>query len=163
MTATCWITPSLLYGSNAGNSNLHNHYPLPTALVGGWKTIKGGQHLKYPDQTPLANMLLTVLGRAGVLSHFGDSSGKFRSAMREAPSLSALLIAPLFSQSASGGVSLIDLVKAGNQQAALALIDQKVNVNLQPNVGRHPPRCIGPRTMATSNWSTACSGSADAA
>jgi hypothetical protein len=68
----------ILYGSNMSNSNLHNHYPLPTALVGGWKTVKGGQHLKYPDQTPLANMLLTVLDRAGVpLDRFGDSSGKF--------------------------------------------------------------------------------------
>jgi hypothetical protein len=68
----------ILYGSNMSNSNMHNHYPLPTALVGGWKTVKGGQHLKYPDQTPLANMLLTVLDRAGVpLDHFGDSSGKF--------------------------------------------------------------------------------------
>jgi hypothetical protein len=68
----------LLYGSNMSNSNMHNHYPLPTALVGGWKTIKGGQHLKYPEQTPLANMLLTVLDRAGVpLDRFGDSSGKF--------------------------------------------------------------------------------------
>jgi hypothetical protein len=68
----------ILYGSNMSNSNLHNHYPLPTALVGGWKTVKGGQHLKSPDQTPLANMLLTVLDRAGVpLDRFGDSSGKF--------------------------------------------------------------------------------------
>jgi hypothetical protein len=34
--------------------------------------------LKYPEQTPLANMLLTVLDRAGVpLDKFGDSSGKF--------------------------------------------------------------------------------------
>ena len=38
----------ILYGSNMSNSNMHNHYPLPTALVGGWKTVKGGQHLKYP-------------------------------------------------------------------------------------------------------------------
>ncbi len=39
---------------------------------------QGRQHLKYPDQTPLANMLLTVLDRAGVpLDHLGDSSGKF--------------------------------------------------------------------------------------
>jgi hypothetical protein len=68
----------ILYGSNMSNSNMHNHYPLPTALVGGWKTVKGGQHLKYPEQTPLSNMLLTVLDRAGVpLDHLGDSSGKF--------------------------------------------------------------------------------------
>src|ERR1700687_4555672 len=56
----------ILYGSNMSNSNLHNHDPLPTALVGGWKSVKGGQHLRYPDQTPLANMLLTILDRAGV-------------------------------------------------------------------------------------------------
>jgi hypothetical protein len=68
----------ILYGSNMSNSNLHNHDPLPTALVGGWKSVKGGQHLRYPDQTPLANMLLTILDRAGVPEEkIGDSSGKF--------------------------------------------------------------------------------------
>ena len=51
----------LLYGSNMSNSNAHNHYPLPTAdRRRRWKTIKGGQHLKYPDQTPLSNLLLTI-------------------------------------------------------------------------------------------------------
>jgi hypothetical protein len=69
----------ILYGSNMSNSNAHNHYPLPTALVGGWNKLKGDQHLKYPDQTPLANMLLTVLDRAGIpMEAFGDSSGKFK-------------------------------------------------------------------------------------
>jgi len=69
----------ILYGSNMSNSNAHNHDPLPTALVGGWKSVKGGQHLKYPDQTPLANMLLTILDRASVPEEkFGDSSGKFK-------------------------------------------------------------------------------------
>jgi hypothetical protein len=69
----------ILYGSNMSNSNLHNHDPLPTAIVGGWKSVKGGQHLRYPDQTPLANMLLTILDRAGVPEEkFGDSSGKFK-------------------------------------------------------------------------------------
>jgi hypothetical protein len=69
----------ILYGSNMSNSNAHNHDPLPTALVGGWKSVKGGQHLKYPDQTPLANMLLTILDRAGGPEEkFGDSSGKFK-------------------------------------------------------------------------------------
>ncbi|MBZ5635123.1 MAG: DUF1552 domain-containing protein [Acidobacteriia bacterium] len=69
----------ILYGSNMSNSNAHNHDPLPTALVGGWKSVKGGQHLKYPDQTPLANMLLTILDRVGVPEEkFGDSSGKFK-------------------------------------------------------------------------------------
>jgi hypothetical protein len=68
----------IVYGSNMSNSNMHNHYPLPMALVGGWNKLKGDQHLKYADQTPLANLLLTVLDRAGVpMDKLGDSSGNF--------------------------------------------------------------------------------------
>jgi len=66
-----------LYGSNMSNSNAHNHYPLPTSLVGGWKTVKGGQHLVLPEHTPLANVLLTMLDRAGIpQDKLGDSTGK---------------------------------------------------------------------------------------
>jgi len=67
----------ILFGSNMSNSNAHNHDPLPTAIISGWKTIKGGQHLKYPEHTTLANLHLTLLERAGVLeSAFGDSTAK---------------------------------------------------------------------------------------
>ncbi|HEY2380506.1 MAG TPA: DUF1552 domain-containing protein [Terriglobia bacterium] len=67
----------ILFGSNMSNSNAHNHDPLPTALVSGWKTIKGGQHLKYPEHTTLANLHLTLLERAGIVENaFGDSTGK---------------------------------------------------------------------------------------
>jgi hypothetical protein len=66
-----------LYGSNMANSNAHNHYPLPTSIVGGWKTVKGGRHLVMPDHTPLANVLLTFLDRAGIpQDKLGDSTGK---------------------------------------------------------------------------------------
>jgi hypothetical protein len=66
-----------LYGSNMSNSNAHNHYPLPTSMVGGWKTVKGGQHLVLPEHTPLANVLLTMLDRAGIpQDKLGDSTGK---------------------------------------------------------------------------------------
>jgi hypothetical protein len=66
-----------LYGSNMANSNAHNHYPLPTSIVGGWKKFKGGQHLVLPDRTPLANVLLTMLDRAGIPQEkLGDSTGK---------------------------------------------------------------------------------------
>jgi hypothetical protein len=69
----------IMYGSNMSNSNAHDHYPLPTALVGGWKKVKGDQHLIYPERTPLANMLLTVLDRAGVpMDKIGDSTGAFK-------------------------------------------------------------------------------------
>jgi hypothetical protein len=66
-----------LYGSNMSNSNAHNHYPLPTSIVGGWKTVKGGQLLSPAEHTPLANVLLTMLDRAGIpQDKLGDSTGK---------------------------------------------------------------------------------------
>jgi hypothetical protein len=67
----------LLYGSNMSNSNAHNQYPLPTALVGGGcGKIRGGQHINFKERTPLANVLLTVLQRSGVpIEKVGDSTG----------------------------------------------------------------------------------------
>src|SRR5689334_12443871 len=66
-----------LYGSNMSNSNAHNHYPLPTSIVGGWKGVKGGQHLIPAEHTPLANVLLTMLDRSGITQDkLGDSTGK---------------------------------------------------------------------------------------
>ena len=57
----------ILYGSNMSNSDLHNNDPLPNAILGkGYGRIKGGQHLRYPQDTPHANLLLTLLNRAGV-------------------------------------------------------------------------------------------------
>ena len=69
----------LLFGSNMSDSNLHNHYPLPTALVGGGMgKLKGNQHLRYADRTPIANLHLTLLDRIGVpMEKLGDSSMKF--------------------------------------------------------------------------------------
>jgi hypothetical protein len=38
--------------------------------------MKGGRHLKYPDSTPMANLLLTILDKAGVSQdRVGDSTG----------------------------------------------------------------------------------------
>ena len=69
----------LLYGSNMSNSNAHNHAPLPTLVVGGGcGKLKGGQHLKYPEQTQLSNLLLTLLDRAGVpVEKVGNSTQVF--------------------------------------------------------------------------------------
>jgi hypothetical protein len=69
----------LLFGSNMSDSNLHNHFPLPTAIVGGGAgKLKGNRHLRYPDKTPIANMHLTILDRIGVpMESFGDSNMKF--------------------------------------------------------------------------------------
>ena len=66
-----------LYGSNMSNSNAHNHYPLPTSFVGGWKTVKGNRHVVAPEKTPLANVLLTFLDRINIAQdQLGDSTGK---------------------------------------------------------------------------------------
>jgi Protein of unknown function (DUF1552) len=69
----------LLFGSNMSNSNMHDHFPLPTAIVGGGAgKIKGNQHLRYPDRTPIANMHVALLNRVGIETQkFGDSTGEF--------------------------------------------------------------------------------------
>ena len=61
------------------NSNQHNNDPLPSVLVGrAYGSIKGGQHLAYPQDTPLANVMLTILDRVGVpVDSIGDSTGQF--------------------------------------------------------------------------------------
>jgi hypothetical protein len=66
-----------LYGSNMSNSNAHNHYPLPTSIVGGWKGMPGGKHIVAPEKTPLANVLLTFLDKIDITQDkLGDSTGK---------------------------------------------------------------------------------------
>jgi hypothetical protein len=66
----------MMYGSNMSNSDRHNQFPLPITLIGGaCGKVKGNQHLKYADKTPLANLLLTVLDRAGTpVDKVGDST-----------------------------------------------------------------------------------------
>ena len=67
----------ILYGSNMSNSDAHNQFPLPTSLVGGGcGTMKSGRHVRYPDHTPLANVLQTILEKSGVAGQaVGDSTG----------------------------------------------------------------------------------------
>jgi hypothetical protein len=67
----------LLYGSNMSDSNLHNADPLPSLVFGhGYGSIKGGQHLSFAQDTPHANLILTLLERAGVPAEsLGNSTG----------------------------------------------------------------------------------------
>jgi hypothetical protein len=67
----------ILYGSNMSDSHAHDHFPLPIAMIGGaCGTVRGGQHLRYPDRTPESNVLLTMLHRCGVpVESIGDSTG----------------------------------------------------------------------------------------
>ena len=70
---------TLVYGSNMSDSNVHNHFPLPMAVVGGGAgAIRGNQHLRYADRTPIANLHLTLLAKNGVpIEKLGDSTTKF--------------------------------------------------------------------------------------
>ena len=66
-----------LYGSGMGNPNVHDHVNLPILVAGGTGRVKGGRHIRYAEPTPLANLHLTLLERAGVrLDGFADSKGK---------------------------------------------------------------------------------------
>ena len=65
----------ILFGSNMSNSNLHDHFPLPNLVMGGG--IKGGRHIKFPDRTPMTNLLLTLMDKVGVsVDKLGDSTGR---------------------------------------------------------------------------------------
>jgi hypothetical protein len=67
----------ILYGSGMSNSNVHDHSPLPVLVAGGANgRMKGGRHLKYPENTPMANLLLSILNKAGINKEsVGDSTG----------------------------------------------------------------------------------------
>src|SRR5215203_547318 len=67
----------IVYGSNMSNSNAHDHFPLPNLVVGGGHgRVKGGRHLRYPDHTPMTNLLVSMLDKAGVHQQaLGDSTG----------------------------------------------------------------------------------------
>src|SRR5690606_35904577 len=67
-----------LYGSNMGNSNAHDNYPLPELLLGGANgKHKGGKNLTLPERTPLANLHLTILDKLGIQQDsFGISTGR---------------------------------------------------------------------------------------
>ncbi len=68
----------ILYGSSLSDGNLHTHHDLPILLAGGGAgQVKGNRHLRFPKETPLNNLLLSMLEKAGVPAEkFGDSTGK---------------------------------------------------------------------------------------
>jgi hypothetical protein len=68
----------LLYGSGMGDGNLHRHENLPCLMLGRLGgSIRTGQHIAYPEKTPMTNLLLTLLDKVGVeVDSFGDSTGR---------------------------------------------------------------------------------------
>ena len=67
-----------LYGTGISDSNTHFHDDLPIALVGGKNAgVKGGRYIRYAEDTPLANLHVTILEKLGVpVEAFGDRSGR---------------------------------------------------------------------------------------
>ena len=69
----------ILYGAGLSDANLHLYTDLSLLLVaGGVGGIKGGQHVRYANRTPMANLLLTMLDKANVphVDKLGDSTGR---------------------------------------------------------------------------------------
>ena len=70
----------VLYGGGLGDSNDHAHFDLPELVVGGGSgRLKGGRHLQYPKDTPMNNLLVSMLDKAGLpADQFGDSTGRLK-------------------------------------------------------------------------------------
>jgi hypothetical protein len=70
----------IFYGSPMANGNVHNHRNCPLIIVGGGNGANpGGIHVKAKDDTPMANVMLTMMHRLGLddIQTFGDSTGDF--------------------------------------------------------------------------------------
>ncbi len=72
----------IVYGGGIGNGNLHEHTNLPCLVAGGGGgRLNGGRHRAYAEDTPMSNLLLTVLDKAGVpADQLGDSTGLLNTA-----------------------------------------------------------------------------------
>ena len=68
---------AILYGGGISDGNTHLHDNLPVVLMGGASgKLKGGRHLRYPNETPMPNLLLTMLDLVGVKQDkLGNSTG----------------------------------------------------------------------------------------
>ena len=69
----CMVT----YGSGIADGNRHTHHDLPVLVAGRLEGFRPGRHLRYPQETPMANLYLTMLDCMGVETEkLGDSNGK---------------------------------------------------------------------------------------
>jgi len=68
----------IVYGSPLSDGNMHLFKNLPILLLGGGGgQIKGNRHIRFPKDTPMTNLYLTLLDKLGVsVESFGDSTGK---------------------------------------------------------------------------------------
>jgi len=67
----------IVYGSGISDGDRHNHDDLPVLFAGrGGGTFRTGRHVKYPNDTPMTNLYLSMLERFGTpVDSLGDSTG----------------------------------------------------------------------------------------
>ena len=68
----------IMYGTNMGNSNQHQHYDVAHMLVGGLNgKLKGNRHIAFERKTvPTGNLLVSILRMYGIdAEKQGDSTG----------------------------------------------------------------------------------------
>ena len=69
-----------LYGAGLSNPNVHAHYDLPLAVIGGTGRLEGGRHLVLREETPMTNLLLSMLDQVGAtVESLGDSTRRLES------------------------------------------------------------------------------------
>jgi hypothetical protein len=68
----------IIYGAGMSDSNRHDPTNLPILLVGGAAgQLKGGRHVRYRDNPPMSNLLVTLIDKLGVpVDRIGNSTGK---------------------------------------------------------------------------------------
>jgi hypothetical protein len=68
----------ILYGCGIADSNRHTHEKLPILIMGGANGgVETGRHIATKEDTPVANVFLSMMDRMGVEKDtFGDSTGK---------------------------------------------------------------------------------------
>jgi hypothetical protein len=111
--------------------------------------LKGGRHVRYAKETPLANLHLTLLDKLGVhLDRIGDSTGRPRRprargdlmpvagpAMRNAFCAATMALACVTGLSAATDLRLIDAVKSRDLERVRALVKERVDVNARQGDG----------------------------
>lgn len=70
----------VLFGAGISDGNRHNHDDLPVLLAGkGGGAVRTGRHVRFPSETPLTNLFITMLDKVGVdVEKLGDSTGKLQ-------------------------------------------------------------------------------------
>lgn len=68
----------VVYGSGIADGNRHTHHDLPVLVAGrGGGALHTGRHIRYPGETPMNNLYMSLLDRVGVhTENLGDATGK---------------------------------------------------------------------------------------